>query len=214
MNFIFVLVHFSGNANATADYLSPIYVNPYAKLELRINSKNPTRDASLRMVMQVPDNSIKDMLHDCEVPRTKHDFASQLSSLNAEHVPNPLDSHNVTGCLNPIQQIEQQKDPKIMQVIEWIGKGLPPPLPYLNRPNILNILNVWNMTEEYYIGNFLTTQDTRLQDNMWSQPTIDKTPSTGTQQQICRTIRYCLKQRKCLDNVSTSRILLNTLRIT
>ena len=102
-NFNFVLGHIPGKANTAADYLSRIQIHPLTKLELRINLRLATRDVSLRMKTQVPDNSINVSRHDCEVLMTNHEFASHLSSLNALHVPNPLESQKLTDCLNPIQ---------------------------------------------------------------------------------------------------------------
>ena len=79
---------------------------------------------SLQKGMQVTDDSSDDMRHDCEFLTTNYELPSHWSSLNTLHVPNPLDSHKLADCSTPIQwQIEEQKDPNIMQAIEWLQKA-------------------------------------------------------------------------------------------
>ena len=46
LNFNFVLGHIPGKANAAADYLSRIHIQPHTKLELRFNSKIPVADVT------------------------------------------------------------------------------------------------------------------------------------------------------------------------
>ena len=87
LNFNFLLGHIPGKANAAADYLSRIHIQPHTKLELKFNSKIPVADVHLNMGMQVPDNSVNLLKADCEIFMSSEDLKTSLPSLNALHAP-------------------------------------------------------------------------------------------------------------------------------
>ena len=130
LNFNFVLGHIPGKANAAAEYLSRIHVQPHTKLELRFNSQIPVKNVQLKMGMQVPDNSVNTVRYDCmpfRLGRTKHKAVEALRSL---HAPNPLDDLDKMTPLNLRE--EQQKDPNIKLVLHWMDTHPPEPSPYLS----------------------------------------------------------------------------------
>ena len=133
LNFNFLLGHIPGKANAAADYLSRIHIQPHTKLELKFNSKIPVADVHLNMGMQVPDNSVNLLKADYEIFMSSEDLKTSLPSLNALHAPNPLDHLDMSDRLTPLNlQLEQQKDTNIQLVLAWIANGPPSPSPYMN----------------------------------------------------------------------------------
>ena len=133
LNFNFVLGHIPGKANAAADYLSRIHIQPHTNLELKFNSKIPVADVHLNMGMQTPDNSVNTLRYDCETFALPKDLRASFPELNALHASNPLDSLDMSDKLHPVNlQFEQQKDTNIKLVLAWIENGLPPQSPYMN----------------------------------------------------------------------------------
>ena len=133
LNFSFVLGHIPGKANAAEDYLSRIHVQPHTKLELRFNSQIPVKNVTLKMGMQVPDNSVNNIRYECiqfKLGPTKNKALPQLSAL---HAPNPLDELDLSDELQSLNlKEEQQKDPNIRLVLHWMNTHPPAPSPYLN----------------------------------------------------------------------------------
>ena len=111
-NFIFVLGHIPGKANAAAHYLSRVHITPYTKVKMRFNSKWPVQEVSLIMGMQVPDNSLNHLHFASEIYMTNQDLKSRLppSELNVFHATNLLDTFYLSDKNNPIDlRLEQQK---------------------------------------------------------------------------------------------------------
>ena len=134
LNFNFVLGHIPGKANAAADYLSRIHLQPHTKLELRFNSKLPVADVHLNMGMQVPDNTLNSLRLEYSILCTNKDISGTLPTLNALHAPNPLDTFDLADKKDPLDlQKEQLQDPNIRTVLTWFEKGTPSPSPYMNQ---------------------------------------------------------------------------------
>ena len=102
LNFNFVLGHIPGKANAAADYLSRIHLQPHTKLELRFNSKLPVADVHLNMGMQVSDNTLNSLRLEYSILCTNTDVSGTLPTLNALHAPNPLDTFDLADKKNPL----------------------------------------------------------------------------------------------------------------
>ena len=58
LSFHFMLDHIPGKANAAADYLSRIHVNPGTKFELKIDTKVPITNIDIQVLSNTPDNSL------------------------------------------------------------------------------------------------------------------------------------------------------------
>ena len=133
LNFNFVLGHIPGKANAAADYLSRIHIQPHTKLELRFNSKIPVADVHLHMGMQVPDNSVNSFKFDCETFSLPKSLRDSFPEINALHSPNPLDDLDLSDKLTPLNlREEQQKDNTIRLVLSWLETGPPSDFPYMS----------------------------------------------------------------------------------
>ena len=133
LNFNFVLGHIPGKANAAADYLSRINIQPHTKLELRFNSKIPVADVHLHMGMQVPDNSVNSFKFDCETFSLPKSLRESFPEIKALHSPNPLGDMDLSDKLTPLNlREEQQKDNTIRLVVSWLETGPPSDFPYMS----------------------------------------------------------------------------------
>ena len=145
-----LLGHIPGKANAAADYLSRIHIQPHTKLELKFNSKIPVADVHLNMGMQVPDNSVNLLKVDCELLMSSENLKASLPSINALHAPNPLDHLDMSDRLTPLNlQLEQQKDTNIKLVLAWLANRPPSPSPYMNT-ELRKYLNHFARLENHY----------------------------------------------------------------
>ena len=133
LNFNFVQGHIPGKANAAADYLSRIYIQPHTKLGLKFNSKIPVADVQLNMGMQTPDNSVNLLRYDYEFSSLSKNLRKSYPEINALHASNLLDFLNMSDKINPMNlQAEQQKDSNIQLVLAWIETSPPAQSPYIN----------------------------------------------------------------------------------
>ena len=150
LNFNFVLGHIPGKANAAADYLSRIHVHPHTKLELRFNSQIPVKNVTLKMGMQVPDNSVNAIRHDCMPFKIGNTCSKAFESLNALHAPNPLDEFDLTDKMTSLNlREEQQKDANIKLVLHWMETHPPDPSPYMSS-ELRKYLKHFNRLENYH----------------------------------------------------------------
>ena len=149
LNFNFVLGHIPGKANAAADYLSRIHVHPHTKLELRFNSQIPVKNVTLKMGMQVPDNSVNAIRYGCMPFKIGNTCSKAFESLNALHAPNPLDEFDLTDKMTSLNlREEQQKDANIKLVLHWMETHPPDPSPYLSS-ELRKYLKHFNRPENY-----------------------------------------------------------------
>ena len=124
LNFNFFLGHIPGKANAAADYLSRIHVHHHTKLELRFNSQIPVKNVTLKMGMQVPDNSVNAIRFDCRPLKLGNTCSKAFESLSSLHAPNPLDEFDLTDKMTSLYlREEQQKDANIRLVLHWMDSG-------------------------------------------------------------------------------------------
>ena len=149
LNFNFVLGHIPGKANAAADYLSRIHVHPHTKLELRFNSQIPVKNVTLKMGMQVPDNSVNLIRYDYMPFKLGNTCSKAFESLNALHAPNPLDEFDLTDKTTSLNlREEQQKNANIKLVLHWMETHPPDPSPYLSL-ELRKYLKHFNRLENY-----------------------------------------------------------------
>ena len=136
LSFNFVLGHTSGKANAAADYLSRIHVNPSAKLKLKLSDRIPVKDIEVEVLAQTPDNSLTALITAVNVPLITIDseetcttihlsafFEPKDQSLNKLSEENPLDKFELSKCLKSIDMFnEQSKDNDIQKALNWLRK--------------------------------------------------------------------------------------------
>ena len=133
LNFNFVLSHIPGKANAAADCLSRIHIQPHTKLELRFNSKVLVADVHLHLGMQVPDNSVNSFKFDCETFSLPESLRASFLEITAVHSPNPLDDLDLSDKLTPLNlREEQQKDNTIRLVLSWLETRPSSEFSYMN----------------------------------------------------------------------------------
>ena len=119
----FMLGHIPGKANAAADYLSRIHVNPATKFKLKIDNKVPIENIDIQILSNTPDNSLNSIKNNFYTNETiqniptiqVHDdekiFVVELTALldvqnrtiNAMSEENPLDKLDLnesTSALN------------------------------------------------------------------------------------------------------------------
>ena len=121
LNLNFVLGHIPGKANAAADYLSRIHVNPHTKVELRFISQIPVKNVTLKMVMQIPDNSVNAIRYDFMPFKLGNTCSNAFDSLNSLHAPNPVVEFDLTDMMTSLNlREEQQKDANIKLVLHWM----------------------------------------------------------------------------------------------
>ena len=140
LSFNFVLGHISGKANAAADYLSRIHVNPNTKLKLKLSDRIPIRDIEVEVLAQTPDNSLTTLTTAVNVPLITIDSEETCStielnsfiepkdqSINKLSEENPLDKFELSECLKAIDMFnEQSKDQDIQKAWNWLKKKEPP----------------------------------------------------------------------------------------
>ena len=136
LSFNFVLGHISGKANAAADYLSRIHVNPSTKLKLKLSDRIPVKDIEIEVLAQTPDNSLTALITAVNVPLITIDseetcttihlssfFGPKDQSLNKLSEENPLDKFELSKCLKSIDLFnEQSKDNDIQKALNWLRK--------------------------------------------------------------------------------------------
>ena len=79
LSFNFVLGHISGKANAAADYLLRIYVNPDTKLKLKLNDRIPVHDIEVQVLTNTPDNALNILAPDFIIPTITIPFVTTNS---------------------------------------------------------------------------------------------------------------------------------------
>ena len=140
LSFNFLLGHISGKANAAADYLSCIHVNPNTKLKLKLSDRIPIRDIEIEVLAQTPDNSLTTLTTAVDVPLIIIDSEETCStiqlnsfiepkdqSINKLSEENPLDKFELSECLKAIDMFnEQSKDQDIQKALNWLKKKEPP----------------------------------------------------------------------------------------
>ena len=136
LSFNFVLGHISGKANAAADYLSRIHVNPSTMLKLKLSDRIPVKDIEFEVLAQTPDNSLTALITAVNVPLITIDseetcttihlsslFEPKDQSLNKLSEENPLDNFELSACLKLIDMFnEQSKDKDIQKALNWLKK--------------------------------------------------------------------------------------------
>ena len=113
LSFNFVLGHVSGKANAAADYLSRICVNPDTKLKL--NDRIPVHDIEIQVLANTPENALNILAPGFMIPtitiepventvEIQIEEFTQLKepSLNKLSEFNPLDSYDLTKLMQSI----------------------------------------------------------------------------------------------------------------
>ena len=80
LSFDFVLGHFSGKANAAAEYLPRIYRDPDTKLKFKLNDRIPVHDIEIQILANTPDNASIFLAPD-----------SKISTITIEPVENNVD---------------------------------------------------------------------------------------------------------------------------
>ena len=126
-----------GKANAAADYLSRIHVNPATKFKLKIDIKVPIKNIDIQILSNTPDNSLNSI--QIHVHDDKNLFDVELTALldvqnrtiNAMSEENPLDKLDLnesTSVLNIAS--EQRNDPDIKEVINWFRAKQKPDTTY------------------------------------------------------------------------------------
>ena len=149
LTFNFVLGHIPGKANAAADYLPRIHIQPHTKLEPKFNSKIPVADNHLNMRMQIRDNSVILLRYDCELFSLSKDLRKSYPEITALHASNPLYFLNMSDEINPVnRQAEQQKGSNIQLVLARIGPGPPSQSHYTNH-ELRNYLKHFNRLENH-----------------------------------------------------------------
>ena len=111
LSFHFMLGHIPGKANAAADYLSRIHVNPGTKFKLKIDTKVPITNIDIQVLSNTPDNSLSSIQNDfytnkkiqnapiIQVHDDENTFDAEITglidvqrgTLNAMSEENPLD---------------------------------------------------------------------------------------------------------------------------
>ena len=138
-SFNFVLGHISGKANAAADYLSRIHVNPNTKLKLKLGDRIPKRDSEVEVLARTQDNSLTTLTTAVHVPLITIDREETFSiielnsflepkdqSINKLSEENPLDKFELSECLKAIDMFnEQSKDHDIQKALNWLKKKEP-----------------------------------------------------------------------------------------
>ena len=151
MSFNFILGHIPGKANAAADFLSRMHINPDQKYEMRIKSQLRVHEVQIDLVPKTPDNSITELaeeLHSSEddeenilrqLLRENDDECSgdvvesatkfwirkaEVNVLEEQDIMDIYDLTNKTKQLN--MTVEQYKDRNLAEVIRWVnGERVP-----------------------------------------------------------------------------------------
>ena len=137
----FLLGHIPGKANAAAEYLSRIHVNPATKFKLKIDNKVPIKNIDIQILSKTPDNSLNYIQNNFYTNETSqniptiqnHDdektFNVELTALldvqnrtiNAMSEENPLDKLDLNESTSALNiAFEQRNDPDIKEVINWL----------------------------------------------------------------------------------------------
>ena len=142
LSFSFTLGHIPGKANAAADYLSRIHVNPATKMKLKITDRIPMKNISIDVTPCIPDNSLSTLTvtelqqiplisieeTDSEMAMTINSFTNfSEKSINVMSHENPLDNFDVSDKLKPLKiEDEQKKDSDIVEAMRWIRNKVKP----------------------------------------------------------------------------------------
>ena len=107
-----------------------MHINPHYKLELEIASKIPACEVDFKLALESPDNSLNIVCDD----QNFHQLLNQDQfSINALELVNPLDTFEMANSFEPLNlKQEQQKDPNIRKIVQWLRTKRPNDLSYLN----------------------------------------------------------------------------------
>ena len=145
----FVLGHIPGKANAAADYLSRVHINPNTKLKMKLEDQIPLHNIDIEVLSNTPDNSLSTVqaitetntanviipqLSTTPVDNHNNVTVDELSAFNdvmisSMSMTNPLDKMDITLCLETLNLAnELQKDSDISTAVNWINNKLKPKL--------------------------------------------------------------------------------------
>ena len=155
MSFRFILGHFPGRANAAADFLSRLQLNPSEKMRLQLKASIPTYEIEMDVDANTPD-----VMNVLAAPATREEIQQAMDgipqlenyqaldddvyyveefyswewpqpTINILNQPNPLDEYDHEGCEAEVDmKAEQQKDVNIVQVRAWVAQGHYPKIRY------------------------------------------------------------------------------------
>ena len=143
LSFNFVLGHIPGKANAAADYLSRVHINPPTKMKMKLEDQIPLHKIQIDVLSNTPDNSIMSVHTTEEVaPQATHhknqeiivtnadnEIEAEITELSSLHFnqicavseENPLDKLDLSESLLPLNvEKEQRNDPDIVKIKTWI----------------------------------------------------------------------------------------------
>ena len=147
LSFRFVLGHIPGKANAAADYLSRVHINPNTKLKMKLEDQIPVHNIDIEVLSNTPDNSLTAIQAITEsntanvlipqlsiTPVDNHINVTidELSAFNdvmisSMFMTNPVDKMDISLCLDTLNLgKEQQKDSDILTAINWINNKIKP----------------------------------------------------------------------------------------
>ena len=154
MSFRFILGHIPGRANAAADFLSRLQINPNDKMTLQMKASIPTYEIEMDVDAKTPD------LMNALAPATREEILNsldgttqpsqpeadqgnlfvieeyyswdwQVPTVNVLNQANPLDTLDLAGCQNEADlKAEQKKDATIVEVRAWVAQGHYPRIQY------------------------------------------------------------------------------------
>ena len=140
LSFRFLLGHIPGKANAAADYLSRVHVNPATKFKLKVDNKVPIKNIDIQILSNTPDHSLNSIQNNFYTNETiqniptiqVHDdekifdveltalLDGQNTTINAMSEENPLDKLDLNESTSALNiAFEQRNDPDIKEVINW-----------------------------------------------------------------------------------------------
>ena len=152
LSFNFVLGHIPGKANAVADYLSRVHINPATKMKLKLEDQIPLHKIRIEVLSNTPDNSITSVYNSEEIESEPTHYKlpeitvtnsdeieeeiTELSSIHCSQIctlseENPLDKLDLSKSLVPLNiEREQRNDPDIVKVKTWIHNKIKPETTY------------------------------------------------------------------------------------
>ena len=153
LSFNFVLGHIPGKANAAADYLSRVHINPATKMKMKLDDRIPLHKIQIDVLSNTPDNSIMSVYTTEEIaPQATHhknqeiivtnahnEIEAEITELSSLHInqicavskENPLDKLDLSESLLPLNvEKEQRNDPEIVKVKTWILNKIKPETTY------------------------------------------------------------------------------------
>ena len=139
LNFSFIIGHIPGKANAAADFLSRVNVDPHAKLSLKFSTRMPVKHVEIDFSAESPNPDLTAL-----TPSTASGLAALQcyeddylevelepqdlpQSINALAQDNSLDFFELQDRDTPLDLLrEQMKDPNIREAITWISQRKTP----------------------------------------------------------------------------------------